>query len=173
MKTLIAALGTVALVLTAPFAMAADKPTDPQIAHIAYSAGVIDIEAAKLALSKTENPEIKAFAESMQKDHEAVNEMAMALVKKLKVTPQDNAISQSLLKGEKETLAKLRKLSGAAFAKAYIDNEVAYHEAVIAAVKNILIPQAENEELKKTLISVLPLLEHHLEMARMEQAKIK
>ena len=118
MKTLIAALGTVALVLTAPFAMAADKPTDPQIAHIAYSAGVIDIEAAKLALSKTENPEIKAFAESMQKDHEAVNEMAMALVKKLKVTPQDNAISQSLAKAGEEERAGLLKLEGAAFDKA-------------------------------------------------------
>lgn len=84
MKTLFAAVSTACLMLTAPLAIAADAPSDPQIAHIAYSAGVIDVEVAKLALSKTKNADVKAFAQSMQKDHEAVNEMALALVKKLR-----------------------------------------------------------------------------------------
>lgn len=101
MRTLIAAVGTAVLLfsttLTAPLAIAAEKLTDPQIAHIAYSAGLVDIEAAKLALSKTKSPAVKAFAESMQKDHEAVNDMALALVKKLNVTPEDNPTSKSLV----------------------------------------------------------------------------
>jgi putative membrane protein len=173
MKTLIAALGTVALVLTAPFAMAADKPTDPQIAHIAYSAGVIDIEAAKLALSKTENPEIKALAESMQKDHEAVNEMAMALVKKLKVTPQDNAISQSLAKAGEEERAGLLKLEGAAFDKAYIQNEVAFHKQVNGALETLLIPSAQNAELKGLLETGLKLFQGHEQHAEHVAASVK
>ena len=44
-------------------ARAADKPTDPQIAHIAYTAGVIDINAAKQAQKKARNKDVKAFAE--------------------------------------------------------------------------------------------------------------
>lgn len=173
MKILIAALGAAALALTAPFAKAADKPTDPQIAHIAYSAGVIDIEAAKLALSKTKNPEVKAFAESMQKDHEAVNEMALALVRKLKVTPEDNATSQSLAKAGEEERAKLHELKGAAFDEAYIENEVAYHKQVNGALETLLIPSAQNAELKGLLETGLKLFQGHEQHAEHVAASLK
>jgi len=161
MKTLISTLGAACLVLSASFATAADKPTDPQIAHIAYSAGVIDVEAAKLALSKTKNADVKAFAESMQKDHEAVNDMALALVKKLNVTPEDNATSQALAKAAADKRAELGKLDGAAFDKAYIDNEVAYHKQVNGALETVLIPAAQNGELKSLLETGLKLFQGH------------
>ncbi len=165
MRTLISALGAACLAVTASLAMADDKPTDPQIAHIAYSAGVIDVEAAKLALSKTGNAEVKAFAESMQKDHEAVNDMALALVKKLNVTPEDNPTSQALVKAAAERRAELGKLDGAAFDKAYIDNEVAYHKQVNGALETLLIPSAENGELKSLLETGLKLFQGHQQHA--------
>ncbi|RUV37080.1 DUF4142 domain-containing protein, partial [Mesorhizobium sp. M7A.F.Ca.MR.228.00.0.0] len=84
-----AALAALLLLGTAPFAQAADKPTDPQIAHIAYTAGVIDVEAAKLAIEKSKTKEVVDFANDMVRDHEAVNVQALDLVKKLKVTPED------------------------------------------------------------------------------------
>src|SRR5262245_38611118 len=104
------------------------KPNDAQIAHIAYTAGQIDIDAAQLALKKSKNKEVRAFAEDMVRDHKAVNEKALALVKKLNVTPQDNDTSKGLLKQAKDKQAELQKLSGAAFDKAYAANEVAYHK---------------------------------------------
>lgn len=161
MKTLIAAAGAAFLMLTAPLVLAADAPSDPQIAHIAYSAGVIDVEAAKLALSKTTNAEVKAFAESMQKDHEAVNDMALALVKKLNVTPEDNATSQALTKAAEDKREELAKLDGAAFDKAYIENEVAYHKQVNGALETVLIPSAQNTELKALLETGLKLFQGH------------
>lgn len=173
MKTLIATFAAACLALTATLAMAQDKPTDPQIAHIAYSAGIIDIEAAKLALTKTQNPEIKAFAESMQKDHEAVNEMALALVKKLNVTPEDNATSQALSKAAEEKRAELAALDGAAFDKAYIDNEVAYHQEVNSALETLLIPSAENAELKSLLETGLKLFQGHQQHAEHVAASIQ
>ena len=127
-----------------------DKPSDPQIAHIAYTAGVIDIEAAKLAISKSKNTEVVEFAQSMVKDHEAVNVQALDLVKKLNVTPEDNPTSQALTKAAEEKRAELGKLEGAAFDKAYIDNEVAYHKQVNDALQTLLIPSAENAELRGT-----------------------
>ena len=173
MKTsLIAAVGAACLLLTAPFAVAQDKPTDPQIAHIAYSAGVIDIEAAKLALEKTTNEDVAAFARSMQQDHEAVNVQALELAEKLNVTPEDNPTSQALTKAADEKRAELGKLDGAAFDKAYIDNEVAYHKAVISAVEGLLIPEAENAELKALLQNVVPALQAHLEHAEMLQSQL-
>ena len=121
---------------------AAAGPTDPQIAHIAYTAGLIDIEAGKQALDKSQNKDVRAFAQQMIGDHTAVNDQALALVKKLNVTPEDNATSKSLAEAADAERKKLADLSGAAFDKAYVDNEVAYHKAVDDAVSKTLIPSA-------------------------------
>jgi putative membrane protein len=156
-------------------AHAADAPklTDPQIAHIAYTAGEIDIKTAKLALSKTKNAEVKAFAEDMVKDHTAVNDKALALCKKLGVTPEDNDTSKSLVKGGDDERAKLEKLDGAAFDKAYADNEVAYHKTVNGALKDTLIPGASNAELKSLLETGLKIFQGHEEHAEKVAGELK
>lgn len=142
-------------------AQAADKPSDPQIAHIAYTAGVIDVETAKLAISKSKNNEVIAFANDMIRDHEAVNVQALDLVKKLNVTPEDNDTSKSLAKAASDERAKLAELDGAAFDKAYVDNEVAYHKQVNGALETLLIPSASNAELKALLETGLKIFQGH------------
>ena len=149
------------------------KPTDPQIAHIAYTAGVIDIEAAKQALKKSKNKEVRAFADNMVKDHSAVNKQALALVKKLKVTPQDNPTSQALTKQAAAKRAELAKLNGAAFDKAYVANEVAYHKTVNDALSKTLIPSAQNAELKALLEKGLTLFTAHQHHAEHVDAALK
>ncbi|MBY3595633.1 DUF4142 domain-containing protein [Rhizobium bangladeshense] len=142
--------------------IAADaKPTDPQIAHIAYTAGQIDITAAEQALKKSKNPEVVEFAKTLERDHKAVNDQALALVKKLKVTPEDNEISQSLSTQANKELKTLDALDGAAFDKAYVENEVAYHKSVNDALAKVLIPSAQNEELKSLLETGLTLFKQH------------
>lgn len=175
MRRIFTALGAAGLAMSASLsiAAAADKPTDPQIAHIAYTAGVIDVEAAKIALAKSKNPDVVAFADSMQKDHTAVNEMALALVKKLNVTPQDNATSQALAKAASDERAKLEKLDGAAFDKAYVANEVAYHKQVNTALEALLIPSAENAELKDLLTTGLKMFQGHEQHAEHVEAGLK
>ena len=148
--------------LLSSFALAEDaKLTDPQIAHIPYTAGAIDIAAAKQALTQASNKEVKAFAEDMVRDHEAVNKQALALVKKLNVTPEDNDTSKTLSKNAADKLAELGKLKGAAFDKAYVDNEVAYHKAVDSALETTLIPNANNAELKSLLQTGLKIFQGH------------
>ncbi len=71
-----------------------------------------------------------------------------------------------------QNLASLRKLSGAAFDKAYVDHEVAYHQAVLDAVDKTLIPSAKNAELKALLVKVRPAFVAHLEHAKMLQASL-
>lgn len=141
------------------------KPTDPQIAHIAYTAGLLDVEAGKQALEKSQNKDVRAFAQRMIGDHTAVNDQALALVKKLNVTPEDNPTSQSLTKQADTTREKLAELTGAAFDKAYVDNEVAYHKTVNSALSTTLIPDAQNAELKSLLENGLKVFESHLEHA--------
>lgn len=146
--------------------------TDPEIASIAVTANQIDVDYGKIALKKATTPEAKKFAQTMIDDHTSIINQAVALAKKLGVTPKDNAVTQSLLDGAKKMKETLNSKKGKDFDKAYIDNEVSYHEAVISTVKNVLIPQTDNKELKDLLQSVMPLLEHHLEMAKTAQSKL-
>jgi putative membrane protein len=153
------------LMLSTAFAVAADKPSDPQIAHIAYTAGDLDIKAAQLALEKSKAESVRAFANDMVRDHKAVNDKALALVKKLGVTPEDNDTSKGLVKQSQEKQAELAKLSGAAFDKAYVDNEVAFHKTVNGALEATLIPSASNAELKGLLQTGLKIFQGHLQHA--------
>ncbi len=161
MKIQFALLSAAAVVAFASPAAAADAPTDPQIAHIAYTAGVLDIAAGKQALAKTHNKAVHDFAQEMVRDHGAVNDKALALVKKLHVTPQDNPTSQGLTKAANAEHAKLDKLSGAAFDREYINNEIAYHKTVNGALESTLIPNAKNGELKSLLQTGLTLFKEH------------
>jgi putative membrane protein len=161
-----------ALALTAAAATAAE-PTDPQIAHIAYTADQIDIAAGKQALAKSQNKAVRDFAQEMVRDHTAVNQQALALVKKLKVTPQANPTSASLKSAADAKLAELGKLSGPAFDKAYVANEVAYHKTVNGALQATLIPSAQNGELKSLLQTGLKLFKEHQAHAEHLAASIK
>lgn len=147
-------------------------PTDAQIAHIVVTANQVDIDAGKLAESKGTNKEVKAFGKQMVTDHTGVNMQAVALVTKLKVTPEDNPTSQSLKAGGEENVKNLKTLEGAAFDKAYIGHEVAYHEQVLDAIDKVLIPNAKNEELKALIVKVRPAFVGHLEHAKMIQASL-
>ncbi len=163
-----------ALLLTSGLATAQGaKPTDPQIAHIAYTAGAIDVEAAKQALKKSKNKDVRAFADDMVRDHTAVNKQALALVKKLKVKPEDNPTSQSLTKAAAAKRAELAKLSGAAFDKAYVQNEVAFHKTVNGALESTLIPSANNSELKSLLETGLKIFQGHEQHAEHLAGELK
>ena len=151
------------------FAQTTPKLSDPEIASIAVVANQIDINNAKIAKEKSKNADILKFAQTMSDDHSAVIKQAVALVTKLKVTPKDNAVSKKLLADAEKTQKGLRAKSGKDFDKAYIDNEVAYHKAVIGVINNLLIPQSQNAELKKLLQDVLPTFNSHLEHAEMIQ----
>lgn len=163
-----------ALMLTASVALAQGaKPNDAQIAHIAYTAGNIDIAAAQQAVKKAKNRQVKAFAQDMIRDHTAVNNKALALVKKLHVTPEDNPTSQALKKQADDTRAQLAKMNGPEFDKAYIQNEVTYHQTVNGALQNTLIPSAQNPELKSLLETGLKIFQGHQQHAEQVAASLK
>ena len=148
-------------------------PTDPQIAAIVVTANQVDIDAGKLAESKSHSKNVKAFAQRMVADHSGVNKAATDLVQKLGVTPEGSPTSQSLKQGGDANLANLKTLKGAAFDRAYIDHEVAYHESVLDALDKTLIPSAQNEELKALLVKVRPAFVAHLDHAKHLQMELE
>jgi putative membrane protein len=161
------------LALASPTFAQGGAPNDAQIAHVVVTANQVDIDAGKLAITKASNADVKQFGETMVRDHEAVNKQATDLAKKLKVTPEDNATSRSLAQGGRDNLAHLRELKkGGDFDRAYVDHEVAYHQAVIDALDKALIPNAKNAELKDLLVKSRPAFVAHLDHAKMIQSKL-
>lgn len=167
-KTIIAAL----FALAAGGAFAQQAPNDAQIAGIVVAANTVDINAGKLAEKHAHNKDVKAFAKQMVTDHTGVNKQATALVKKLHVTPEDSDTAKSLKDGGEANIAKLKGLKGKEFDKAYVDNEVAYHQAVIDAIDKTLVPNAKNAELKDMLVKTRPAFVAHLEHAKQVQAEL-
>jgi putative membrane protein len=163
-------LAGAACLLAAP--VYAQSINDAQIAAIVVTANQVDIDAGNLAATSASNADVKAFGQQMVTDHTGVNKSATELVTKLKVTPEPNATSRSLKEGGDKNIANLKSLKGAAFDRAYVDHEVAYHQQVLDALDKTLIPGAKNEELKALLVKVRPAFVAHLEHAKHVQSEL-
>ena len=164
---LVASLGTSAL---------AESPADLndlEIAHVAYTADSIDIRYAHLALAISKNPVIHEFARTMIRDHEAVNEEALALVAKLNVAPQDNFLSRQLNVQADQLVREMSQLTGAAFDRRYAENELAYHQAVNGLVEGTFIPNIENPEVKALFEKAIVIFKAHEKHAEKMVAALK
>ncbi len=166
-RSWLCAIAGVALCL--PASAAAQTPNDAQIAAIVVTANQVDVDAGRLAASRASTEKVRQFANLMVTDHTAVNTSATNLATRLKVTPQENDTSRALKAGGDKHLATLKTLEGAAFDRAYVDHEVAYHQQVLDALDAQLIPNAQNAELKALLVKVRPAFVAHLEHARQLQ----
>lgn len=155
-----------------PATAAAPALSDPQIAHIAVTANTIDVETARLAEPRTTTPQVREFAQTMITDHTAVNEQAAALAQRLGVTPEENEVSRSLLADAAAAGSRLESLNGDAFDRAYVDHEVTYHQTVLDALDQTLIPAASNAELRALLEQVRPAIAAHLDHARSLQSSL-
>ena len=159
--------------LTGPALAQGAKPTDPADRAYRLHRRRHRHRRRQAGDRKGRNKDVKAFAQDMVRDHEAVNKQALDLVKKLKVTPEDNDTSKTLSKQATDKLAELAKLKGADYDKAYVANEVAYHKAVNGALETQLIPSASNAELKSLLQTGLKIFQGHQQHAEQVAAKLK
>jgi putative membrane protein len=146
--------------------------TDPQIAHIVVTANSIDSAMGELARTKARSSAVKSFAQTMITDHGAVNQQAVKLAQRLKVTPEANDVSRQLQEGADEARTGLESKSGAEFDRAYMDREVQFHQAVLDALDQTLIPGAQNAELKALLQGARPAFAAHLARAKQVQGTL-
>lgn len=163
----------VVVLLAMPVFAQTAAPDDAQIAAIVVAANQVDVDAGKFAESRAENAQVKDFAQRMVTDHSAVNQQATALVTKLGIKPEESELSKSLKEQGKETLDKLWGLEGQEFDRAYIDHEVSYHQAVLDAIDQTLLPNTQNAELKALITKARPVIETHLQHAQQLQASLE
>jgi putative membrane protein len=173
-KKLFATICTLALAIAAFSTIAhAQAPSDPQIVQIVQTANQIDIDQAKLALKKSNNPQVKEFANQMISDHQSLEKSVADLANKLGVTPQSSPTSEQLKQQAAAESHKLHSLNGKDFDKEYASHEVAFHQAVIDAATKTLIPDAQNAQLKTALEGAAPLLQGHLQHAQQLQQSLE
>jgi putative membrane protein len=156
-----------------PAPPAAPQITDAQIAAIVVAANATDADLGEFAATRATNPSIQEFAKTMTRDHRAVNAQAAALVARLGVTPVETDVSRKLVSDGNAFRAELSQKTGAAFDRAYIEHEVVYHQAVIDAVDQTLLPNVQNAELKQAITDVRPALVAHLRHAQQLQATLR
>jgi putative membrane protein len=165
-----------ALFLTAAVSAFAASPADLndlEIAHVAYTADVIDIRYAHLALAKSKNPAIHKFAKTMIRDHSAVNKKALALLKKLGASAKDNFLSQKLNRKADQLIQEMSQLSGDEFDRRYAENEFGYHKVVNGLVEGTFIPNIENPEVKALFKEALAIFKVHQKHAEKMVASTK
>lgn len=134
---------------------------DVEMAHAAVTANNSDIAYAHIALAFSEDPAVREFAETMIRDHSAVNDAVFALAKKLGVEAQDNAFSRQLVENTARIKDELSRLRGKEFDRYYAENELAYHKTVNGVVANTFIPNIKNPEVKKAFQQALTIFRGH------------
>ncbi len=161
-KTLLAAAAmSTALITASAQAKTPAELNDLEIAHVAYTADIIDIRYAHLALAISKNPAIHEFANTMIRDHNAVNEMALALLKRLNAAAKDNFLSQNLNGQSDRVVKELSHLHGETFDRRYAENELAYHKSVNGLVEGTFIPNIQNPEVKALFEEAIVVFKAH------------
>lgn len=171
MKHLITGLAA-ALFALAAFAQT-PAPNDAQIAAVLVAANNVDADAGRMAAAKAEHGEVRAFAQRMIQEHTALNRQLTALAKKLKLTPEENGTSRGMLRYNAVILKRINRLEGAEFDRAYIDNEVTHHEAVLEMIDKSLLPNAKKAELAKFLKNTRQAIDAHLQQAKKIQSSLQ
>jgi putative membrane protein len=147
---------------SAPAHIALDDPT---IVAIFDAANTADIETGELGAKMGSTKAIRDFGAMLARDHKVVRQQGRDLAKKLGVTPtppkDDDSMAQHAM-----IMKKLRGLRGAEFDRAFLENEVGYHDAVIAAVEKTLLPAIQNAELKHLVTVVAPAFVAHRDAAK-------
>lgn len=164
----ITAVSAAGLVMVVQHARAAELPRqDKAFLEHAAEAGNAEVEASKLALQKTANPDVKTFATLMIDEHTTVGDRLkqLATTKKVKV-PDRPSMTQ------RAKIAVLGKLDGTTFDEQYASTiGVAAHKDAVDLFKKGA-NESKDPEVKDFAAKTLPNLEHHLEMANALKAKL-
>ncbi|HEY4131576.1 MAG TPA: DUF4142 domain-containing protein [Gemmatimonadaceae bacterium] len=177
------AVGAVALSLRSAVAASAPAPVsvisargialdDATIVAIFDEANTADIETGTLAEKMGSTKEIRDFGAMLARDHKMVRQQGRDLAKKLGVTPTPPK-PDDYAKAHAEAMTKLKALKGAEFDKAFLEHEIAYHDAVINAVTTTLLPATKNAEVKNLETTVAPAFVAHRDAAKNMLAKMK
>ena len=131
-------------------------------------ASQVEVEASKLAMTKAENAEVKAFAGKLVKEHTAASQELNGLVKSRHAEWKDD---DALFTERKQKRESLQKLTGKEFDKEYLEDMISDHESTIVLFAKYSL-NASDTALKSFADKTQPELREHLKLAKDLKAKL-
>jgi len=140
----------------------AESLRDAQIVKIADLAHTGEIEQAKLAKTKAQNPRVQKFAAMLISQHTKSKQKGMQLSKTASIAPEESTVAGELEAKSAQTLEKLRNADGSAFDREYMSAQVQQHQEVLDMLDQKLIPSATDPKLKSELQTTRTMVQQHL-----------
>ena len=135
---------------------------DSAIIGIYNQVNAFDIESALLAQSRGDSSELRNLSQEVAEHHRDVRLTAAELARTMGIVETIPASRETDMLAHDRAMVELSNKSGVEFDRAYLQHEIAFHEATINAIKTVLLPGARDPRLKKHFESMLPHFEHHL-----------
>lgn len=146
--------------------------TDGNVVAIVLAANNTDLSYARLVPSRSSNADVKAFAARMTTDHTLLNARVNEIASRSGITPEDHPASLDFRDHSAQRRDVLRELAGAPFDSTYIANEIQYHQELLSALDDLLIPHTRNAELREFVTNLKPAVSAHLAHAERVRATL-
>ncbi len=140
---------------------------DAQIVSVLNTANMGEITQGQIAVQRSMNPTVKAFAQKMINEHTANDQKTKAWAASAGITAQANDISMKLKKESDDIVMKLNKEDAKDFDKTYIDCQIKVHKMVLKTIDDKLIPNAQSADLRNHLVATRAAVSGHLMQAEM------
>jgi putative membrane protein len=141
-------------------------PSDPQILGILRAANDVDIAGGYQAERMARDAGVQSFGKAMVTDHAALNQQADELASRLGQVPEESETSKQLRENGDQALERRRSMAGDDFDRTYLDDEIAFHQALLKTIDEVLLPNADSPELKQLLETARPQIASHLAQAQ-------
>jgi putative membrane protein len=145
---------------------------DSQIVDVLLAAHEAEVAEAQLVLTKTQHPEVRAFAQRMVDDHTRLMNDTTALAQRLGVTPMPTAYTEHMRREAAEFRSRLQAMSGTELDQFYVAHQVTEHQKLLDQMDGGLLPSARDPELKSLITAARPTIDDHLQHAKRLQNEL-
>lgn len=150
-----------------------ERMTDGKILQVAHVANAGEIDQARLAASRAQDPAVRNYAQMMIRMHAAAERQDADVARRHSLKMVSNRASENLMKDGRSTMDMLQSKSGAEFDHAYIDAQIKNHETVLNLIDTRLEPSAHDKDVRNLVSGMRPVVQSHLDQARDIQSKLK
>lgn len=170
---LLAAAGCAPAAMEGAMAPGGVMLSDPNVAAIASASNQFEIQTSQVALQRSQNQQVRQFAQHMITDHTALEQRMQQLLSAKGMAPQDNEISTQLKTNTAATVQSLSARSGADLDRAYMQAQVASHQWTLTSLDNTLIPATRDRDMRAMLQGqARPSVAQHLQQGQQIQSSL-
>jgi putative membrane protein len=146
---------------------------DREVAMIVRVANLSEVREGNVARTRATDPAVRDFAVMMVNEHSNAETKAETDLLKADLAFTDSEVSRKLDAESGAVAESLSQLKGSQFDQAYMDRQIAVHQAVLDTIDKTLLPKARNRHLRDVIKETRTTVQTHLEKAKTIRAALK